>query len=709
MADEEFREEDYSKIRDLRISFDREIEGGGEDQEEGKDGFFISFWIYLSSSARPCSVILRQVTVEIQDDVPFLALSEQNKLILFPLMNLHKEAPTSGSSFSWTNMPHVSAAIECSREKWVHIGCEVAANYMRFNIDGNLVAEKHLSFLSSQHNFQEDLMKITLVGNDGNLEGYAYNIEVLHISEANKHQYGKNPPVKLSLDNSCLSDGVEEGGDGVWSIVGGKASCRRNFSLEVVLFDAFSKLVHKEIRIVASLVYADSGTPVEKSRDDEEAPLLTSCDGLEYPSPDKPVSLLRGRATFKLKMSQLSSKSDNRLFHVCFHALHDQRYPFLEAYSNPIRCISRNRNSRQSGHGKRFSSTALVLDERQSPSVNDGSGIIRDISRLGHFQIPSKLYKLDHNGSQMAVDANGIPVQDGKAFKMCSEVKSTNAEGTNSAPSDSESTDAKNSESRWSGDGTNPISDAIIFRYCLDGTYERSMLLKQTAASASDEDMANFAEQVGLYSGCSHHRNQILISKQLLQKGANIWSAISRNNNRVLWTYAIPEIIRNFMCIAHSATRGLSGQDLEVLRKIAGCGDELGREEFDRLWYWLYPVALSLSKDQINTLWVSTSPKWLEGLITREEAEKALEGPNGLKKPGTFVLRFPTSRSWPHPDAGSLVVTYVGADSVIHHKLLLGQSDSEKDSRQLQDLLLEELELSHLGRFSRQEAATCPS
>lgn len=32
----------------------------------------------------------------------------------------------------------------------------------------------------------------------------------------------QNPPVKLSLDSSGISDGVEECGDGVWSIVGGK-------------------------------------------------------------------------------------------------------------------------------------------------------------------------------------------------------------------------------------------------------------------------------------------------------------------------------------------------------------------------------------------------------------------------------------------------------------------------------------------------------
>lgn len=106
--------------------------------------------------------------------------------------------------------------------------------------------------------------------------------------------------------------------------------------MEVVLLDAFGRSVHREMevtlsficygffsqilvvlitssrfesfQVVASLLYADSGTHVEKTRDDAEAPLLTSCDGLEYPSTSKPVMLLRGRATFKLKISQVRTK-----------------------------------------------------------------------------------------------------------------------------------------------------------------------------------------------------------------------------------------------------------------------------------------------------------------------------------------------------------------------------------------------------------------
>lgn len=43
---------------------------------------------------------------------------------------------------------------------------------------------------------------------------------------------------------------------------------------------------------------------------------------------------------------QLSSKCDNRLFRVCFDSLNTPKYPFLRAFSRPIRCVSRNRNHR---------------------------------------------------------------------------------------------------------------------------------------------------------------------------------------------------------------------------------------------------------------------------------------------------------------------------------------------------------------------------
>lgn len=114
----------------------------------------------------------------------------------------------------------------------------------------------------------------------------------------------------------------------------------------------------------------------------------------------------------------------------------------------------------------------------------------------------------------------------------------------------------------------------------------------------------------------------------------------------------------------------LISQDFEILRRIAGCQEFVARENFEKMWCWLYPVASTLSGILVNALWNSASPKWIEGFITKEEAESSLQGPGVLQGPGTFVLRFPTSRSWPHPDAGNLVATYIGSDYNIHHRLL---------------------------------------
>lgn len=111
-------------------------------------------------------------------------------------------------------------------------------------------------------------------------------------------------------------------------------------------------------------------------------------------------------------------------------------------------------------------------------------------------------------------------------------------------------------------------------------------------------------------------------------------------------------------------------QDIEVLRGIVGCSEEMGREDFERLWYWMYPVALTLARERINKLWECLIPRWIEGFITKEEAENALKSLKGPERLGTFLLRFPTTRSWPHPDAGNLVISYVGSDSMVHHKLL---------------------------------------
>lgn len=67
------------------------------------------------------------------------------------------------------------------------------------------------------------------------------------------------------------------------------------------------------------------------------------------------------------------------------------------------------------------------------------------------------------------------------------------------------STDTENTEIRDSTFKRYTISDSAIFRYCLGNLMERSLLLKEITNNASDEEISEFADQVSLYSGCSHH------------------------------------------------------------------------------------------------------------------------------------------------------------------------------------------------------------
>ncbi|XP_042514789.1 uncharacterized protein LOC122089266 [Macadamia integrifolia] len=63
--------------------------------------------------------------------------------------------------------------------------------------------------------------------------------------------------------------------------------------------------LNKETEVVASLLYADNGAPVEKPRD-SEAPLLTSYDGINYSSCDRPTKLLHGHTSFEAQAQDIS-------------------------------------------------------------------------------------------------------------------------------------------------------------------------------------------------------------------------------------------------------------------------------------------------------------------------------------------------------------------------------------------------------------------
>ncbi|KAB1216366.1 hypothetical protein CJ030_MR4G000599 [Morella rubra] len=607
---------------------------------------------------------------------PFLVLNEKKKIMLLPLFLLHKEAPNPSNSTSWKEVPHASMESEFPLGKWIHVGCEVSTDFVRLHIDGEIVGQKPLSSLLHEDWTLRSLRNITLAsigGDDFNLQGYVHDVEVLPPNLSVKDHHGKDAPLGLSIDYSSASE-IEVGSDGVWSIIGGKASCRRNFSLDVVLLDALGQSVTKDIEVAASLLYADNGTLVENTTDGE-APLLASYDGIEYASCERPCKLLQGRASFKLKISQLSSKCDNRLFRIRFHIKKSGSYPFFEAFSNQIRCISRGRNIRASSlTWKRSTSAMHPLNLSQSSRMNERSLELQYNS--AHQVRPCPPSKRVRSGQDKVSEASmtdpNLEQHDEKcnspawtAHKAENELgrswegRHENLEEVDDSPSDSESTGERNSPLKSTSNTISPTSDMTIFKYSLSGLTERSFMLKEIGLSASDNELSELAHQVSLYSGCTHHRHQISIAKRLIEEGSKAWNLISQNNHRIRWENVVFEIEEHFTKIVGCSSRSLTQQDFELLRRIAGCQEYLVRENFEKMWSWLYPVAFTLSRDWINPIWSSISPKWIEGFITKEEAESSLQGPRGLQEPGTFILRFPTSRSWPHPDAGSLIVTYV--------------------------------------------------
>lgn len=86
-----------------------------------------------------------------------------------------------------------------------------------------------------------------------------------------------------------------------------------------------------------------------------------------------------------------------------------------------------------------------------------------------------------------------------KPENSAEDISSTDSEST-------ESTELRNSDPKSTSSSGSSISDMTVFKYGLAGLTERSLILKDIASSASDEELLNFADQVSLYSGCSHHR-----------------------------------------------------------------------------------------------------------------------------------------------------------------------------------------------------------
>ncbi|EFJ33363.1 hypothetical protein SELMODRAFT_84550 [Selaginella moellendorffii] len=610
-----FDNDEYLPLDDLQVTLTRE-----NTSEDGT--YTLCLWMYLLKNNRHPGVIIRQVsllfsshelksvcamflciqsTSSIQS-LPFLSLDNDLRLVLHPLVQ------TESSELD------VLADQSCPVEKWVHVGCEIGHNIARLHIDGVVTGEKAISFPSCD----ETVEPVKLSGGDGQNRGgfvqaYAHHVCVLPQPSVTNH-YVKNPPLELSLDGSTGGSEdheLEEGGDGVWSVVGGKASCRRNFALDVVLLDALGRAIHKDIELVASLVYADTGYLVEKPKDDAEAPLLTTFDGVEFPSTERPIKLVHGRASFKLKISQLSSKCDNRLFRVCFESPNIPKFPFLRVFSRPIRCVSRNRNSRTpSAPWKRSFAAVYPVDGTNLPSAAE-----------------------DRPETLRANESNGMA-----APNSC---------------------------------GEKAFSDYMVFKYCLETIHSRAAFLRALVVSKTEEELHEFAGRVSQYTGCQHNGYQVLIAKKLLREGEDIWRQVSHDGYSAPWPSLMSKLEESFYNISGQSKRRFTSKDIEFIQQNCGTGNATTtREQFDRLWQWLYPVAMTVATPQVRKTWESVTPKWIEGMVSRKEAEELLRGVDGIPKTGSFILRFASSRSWPHPDAGALVASYVTDDLRINHRLL---------------------------------------
>ncbi|KAI5078231.1 hypothetical protein GOP47_0005902 [Adiantum capillus-veneris] len=666
------------------------------------DGSFtLCLWIYFLKSAK-LGPVLRMVCSNSKMERTLLTL-DHNKFLTLS---------------SWNGVA-VSAQQICPMEKWVHIGCEFGKDVIRLHMDGLVVAETSISRLEPCSTYQT----ILVMGGDGHknadcLQGYAHYVQVLPQPTVTNH-YVKHPPLELSLDGSTgASDDLEleEGGDGIWSVVGGKASCRRNFSLDVVLLDALGRAVHKDMEIIALLVYADNGVPVEKPKDDSEAPLLTTFDGVEFPSTERPIKLLHGRASFKLKISQLSSKCDNRLFRVCFDSLNPSNFPFLRVFSRPIRCVSRNRNSRVSAatwkrpHIVTETSwppeeTTLEIPPLHPSSSFTGQATSRGNLGLYSYKRPRFLSEVsstlpDHlvascdNSTYSTTCSIKVPVLTmpgdlhiGSSLLNIDCYANERVFAPQTPLAHSMATDSLVVVDRYTKQERHEedndvqkleffksihaegLSDFLVFKYSLENTRSRAAFLRGVATCWSDQDLLDFSQRVSRATSCKHTGHQIVIAKKLINDGNEAWNQIQRRAYPVPWNIVVEYVERHFQTLSGSKKRCFSSKDKSFLRHLTTCNDYVRREDFDRLWYWIYPVSLSMLNPRVQKTWEVQEPKCILVMVSRQEVEASLTS-QVLVKPGTFILRFVSTCSWPHPDAGGLIVSYIGSDLRVHHKLV---------------------------------------
>ncbi|KAL3696568.1 hypothetical protein R1sor_010644 [Riccia sorocarpa] len=204
----------------------------------------------------------------------------------------------------------------------------------------------------------------------------------------------------------------------VLTVLGGKASCRRKFVLNLHLVDEYGCLVSRDLAIVASVAYAHDHSPVV--RDEKpflaEPPLFTTFNGVEFPAQDRPTRMVSGRASFKLAISLLSSKCDNRLFCICFtpQPAPGETSPICApCYSKPIRSISRKRT--QSAPQVSSSQPLLLLAGLHEAAPRSSTGFNFNTSKAaaaagGSAESDSPKYPSPGTSNEKDGDGPGSPI-----------------------------------------------------------------------------------------------------------------------------------------------------------------------------------------------------------------------------------------------------------------------------------------------------------
>jgi hypothetical protein len=231
-----FGDDDYLPLEKMSVTLEKKggSSGGGGGFEE--DSFTLCFWVYLlkrnkGGGGGGGGVLIRQGQPDdMQRGVPFLSIDSDRKLTLHPLQPFAKNNAPAAAAEEGLLQEVVKSDQACAMEKWVHFGCEISPGVARIHLNGGVVAEWKASSTSSiKEGRAADLGPVVLSGGDGStdgdsVQGYAHYVRVLPQPTVTNH-YVKNPPLELSLDGSTGASEdheVEEGGDGVWSVVGGK-------------------------------------------------------------------------------------------------------------------------------------------------------------------------------------------------------------------------------------------------------------------------------------------------------------------------------------------------------------------------------------------------------------------------------------------------------------------------------------------------------